>query len=276
MSGLSLPPLLCLLLALACRAEPAGSEADRYLRVVTDEALELEEGQRLCGSLGDSDLRGDCMLALVGHVADRGEGERGELCRLVPEGTWRDECWFLAAEHARRAGQRELAAARCLESGRFRDDCGQHLWQSALRATIAPRAKGAALPTYAEAIPRAEQLYRRWAPLLEEGTDMELRFWRRFYQNGFERRGWIEVARCDELEEPHAARCVAAAQHLYVQRLDTDLPRLRMPLCELRGHRGPAEQALRAAAHPALDEALLQRQAERCRPAGGGVDAPGG
>lgn len=266
---------LLLLPALApgagCDPDRGLTEPQRYLAAVEDPDISLDRGRSLCGSLSDPELAGECMLAVVSAVGRRGDGHLETLCAEVPAGVWGDECWFLAAEGAARAGRREDAARLCLQSGRFVNDCGQHLWQSEVRAIIAPRAPGAPVPSFEEALPRARRVYDRWAPLLEEGTDMSYRFWRRFYQNGFERRGWISLRRCDPLEPEDRARCVDAGQRLFAQRVDMDLPAAGFDLCRIDDMTPQVAQVLRAHPHPALVETLRERQAARC----GGGGSPG-
>ncbi len=257
-----------------CSRRSQLTEPERYLAAVDNPEITLQEGQDLCLSLSDAELAGECMLAVVSAVGRRGETGLDTLCVEVPEGVWADECWFLAAEGAARAGRREDAAGLCLRSGRFVNDCGQHLWQSEVRAAIAPRRPGTPVPTFEEALPRARRIYDRWAPLLAEDTDMPYRFWRRFYQNGFERRGWISLLRCDPLPPEDAERCVDAAQRLFAQRVDMDLRASGYDLCRLDDMTPQVEQVLRAHRHPALVETLRERKAQSCGEVAGSDAAP--
>jgi len=258
-----------LLLLGACQDRP--TDADLYQQVLTAPAAELGQDQARCGRIDDLDLRGDCVVTLATRRRDADGPPSPELlCATAPVGTWRDECLFVSAEAARKRGQRERAAELCREAGGFKDDCGQHLWQGEVRSAIAPSRRGAPQPTYAEALPVAREIYLRWAPLLEDDTDMSERFWRRFYQNGFERHERLDLSACEGLPDDHETRCQQAAVLLMLTRLDTDLRSSGIDPCTLRQGVGPAAAALRVVPHPALDEALHQWQTERCtEPAAG-------
>lgn len=186
-------PLGSLLFGAAC-APPSSGQGDqaRYLEVVSDAGMSAAPALARCAEIEDAALRGDCAVVVAGRRAADEAPPPEEICAVAPEGVWRDECHFAAAEALRRAGRRADAAAQCRAAGGFADDCGQHLWQSEVRAIAAP-SRGPRPPPFAEALPRARSVYDRWAPHLEEGTDMEQRFWRRFYQNGFEKRGLLDV-----------------------------------------------------------------------------------
>lgn len=248
----------------ACAHSERG-DAERYRQVLAADPLLTAAGVAQCGDIADIDLRGDCVVYVAGQRAADDDLSAEDVCQAAPEGLWRDECWFVSAEVMRRSRRRTEAAAHCLRSGRFKDDCGQHLWQSEVRAIAAPTRGDALPPTFEEALPRALSVYSRWAPLLEDDTDMAVRFWRRFYQNGFERRGWIDLGHCQGLDDDHRERCEDAGAKLMCTRVDQDLRHTGIDPCTLAQGVAPVAAPLRVVPHPALDSALWAWQQERCR-----------
>ncbi|NOY26284.1 MAG: hypothetical protein GXP62_10470 [Oligoflexia bacterium] len=248
-----------LLQSVACRPDPA-RDARLYRQVLADPSV---DGPR-CAKVQDLALRGDCIAFLAGQRDVDGDLSADDLCGGAPKGMWRDECWFVSAEAARRGRHRKEAAAMCLRAGQFINDCGQHMWQSEVRVLVMPRRRGVIGPTFEELLPRAQAVYARWAPLLEEGTDMAVRFWRRFYQNGFERAGWIDLGRCEGLPDDHRARCIDAGVKLMWARIDLELRPAGVDPCALHQGVGPIAKRLRVVPEPALDEGLIAWQHKRC------------
>ncbi|MCK6506340.1 hypothetical protein L6R53_23700 [Myxococcota bacterium] len=267
-------PLGSLLFGAAC-APPSSGQGDqaRYLEVVSDAGMSAAPALARCAEIEDAALRGDCAVVVAGRRAADEAPPPEEICAVAPEGVWRDECHFAAAEGLRRAGRRAEAAARCRAAGTFANDCGQHLWQSEVRAIAAP-ARGPRPPPFAEALPRAQSVYDRWAPHLEAGTDMAERFWRRFYQNGFEKRGLLDLGECAALPEDHRERCRGAALQLMRTRLDLDLRHLGLDPCGLPDGLAPHARALRLVPDPAFDLSLRDWQAQRCAPASPPTETP--
>lgn len=190
--------------------------------------IAVEAGLARCDAIANPPLRGDCALFVVGVEARREDGAPGRWCDAVPTGTYRDECWFTAAEAANRRQQAAQAAAFCGKAGAFRDDCAQHLWQSAARALV----HRSGPEGFAAAMPDAHALYERWAPLLSASSDFEQRFWSRLFQNGFEARGrFVDLGYCDVLESLDAQHCVDAAVELYLRELGPHLSDHHQSLC---------------------------------------------
>ena len=212
-------------------ASPTAAAArDAYLSVVSQRDIAPEPGLAACAEIPDPRLAGDCALHVVSVEARRRDGRPGMWCGEVPEGTWRDECWFVSAEASKRARKREEAARYCMEAGAFRDDCAQHLWQSEVRGLIHRR--GAA--GFGEVLEATQAVHDRWAPLLADVSDFEARFWAKFYQNGFEGQGgFVDLRHCDALPSPHAERCVAAGTEMYARELSPRLGDAGLEICAL-------------------------------------------
>ncbi len=209
-----------LILLAACANSPA-DDIGTYARLVGLESPQPADLEA-CGRLADPNLAGDCALALSQRVAAQEKTSLSEWCDEVPAGVWRYECWFQAAELERRRGREAEAAENCRSSGPFLNDCAQHLWQTRVHRLIQSNGKA---PDFVGKLARAEQLYGEWAPHLAETSDLETRFWNKYYQNGFESAGRIDLAWCDGLPEAHAPRCLTAARDLVIREMAPNLDR---------------------------------------------------
>jgi len=175
-----------------------------YTQVIAELKAEPETAMSRCDGLSDAGTRGDCQL-LVARRAVRGPSSvPTEWCDRVNEGLWRHECFFEAAETLRRRGRSEDAAAACLLSGDFVNDCAQHLWQTPVHRLFQGDATG-----FAALYPEALAIYERWVPALSEATDLDQRFWSRFWEQGFLSWGRDE-AHCEGLPAEVLARCTQA------------------------------------------------------------------
>jgi len=215
---LALLGLLLPLFSAGCSGDPPETDASRYQRVLSDPAMPASAALAICEDLSSASARGDCGLVVAyrAAVADPAGAAEGALCEQVEAGTWRQECYFQTAEALARKGDREAAAALCLSAGPFRDDCGQHLWQTQVHTLL----QGAGSSGFARAMPRAREIYGSWDPLLGEQTDFRDRFWRRFYHDGFSAdRPPFSLAPCDGLDAADRTRCEQHGLDLYLSRV---------------------------------------------------------
>lgn len=198
-----------LALLLSCGSGiPDTQRHDAVLSAPLDE-VRLED----CAEIRSDDLRGDCQL-YAAQVLGRTDGF-GELCVGVDDGVWRDECYFLAAEQARRIGEDKRDAGRlCARSGRFANDCAQHLWQTGLKRTV-----DANSDDLERVVTKTRALYCYWEPVLGEDTDFRVRFWQRAFSGWYERHQELDPSMCDALEPAAADHCHRAAGGLYLRRL---------------------------------------------------------
>lgn len=153
---------------LACGAEPAPipPAADRaaFLEIAALAAPDPDATLPRCAALAHPDLAGECAL-IVADRASRRDGEPGRWCERVPEGRWRDECAFVAAEHWERGGDVDRAVASCARAGAFADRCVFHLWQrDVLRGQ-----RGLDPTDYAGSVAAGERVYAAWAARIGEG-----------------------------------------------------------------------------------------------------------
>jgi hypothetical protein len=219
-----------LLALLGCGHDAAEHDRARYasvLRSPTPAAATLAR----CKEIQDPALAGDCSLVVIAAA----EAAPGTLCGEVPEGMWREECWFLAAEAINRSGDALLAAQMCQRSGRFAMDCAQHLWQTPVHTLI--HEPGAA--AFATALPQAEALYSAWSPMMDEQTDFAERFWSKFFGNGFEGQGLpVDLRWCEPVSLPHQEDCIAAGVAHYTREIGPHIERSGglKEVCDLTTH----------------------------------------
>lgn len=106
------------LIAGACSGDRAGGEAFAYLDA-------LDGGPDACAALSSADLRGECVAFAAYDRAREGRlSEALAACDAAPEGRWRDECVFLAADGAGVHG--EEARTLCRRAGRWWQQCVGH------------------------------------------------------------------------------------------------------------------------------------------------------
>jgi hypothetical protein len=244
-----------LLVACAGTADPAGDRA-RYLGVLREPRGPTGERLARCAQIGDRDLRGDCALAVAQQEGRRPDGAIERICPEVPDGVWQHECWFLAAEAARRRGQEDAAVELCVRSGPFTEDCAQHLWQGEVHRLIHDRGPVA----FGLQLPAARRAHDAWAARLGAGEAFSSRFWAKYYQNGFEGVGArVDLGACAPLPEADAARCASAAVELYARELRPRAEREGVDLCR----RPPwtsaeLERVVPCAPDPRLDAVLAE------------------
>ena len=210
-------------------------EAQIYASIVGDPAPVVERDMDRCHALRDEAVAGDCAL-VVARQAAKVAGQPPEThCERIEVEGWRAECWFLAAEEYRRKGTRDKAARACGQSGKYANDCAQHLWQQDL-GRVASRNTVYDLTA---AVEKGKAMAEKWSAILNQsdaGSDFELRFWRRFYERCFEyKRNSLEIARCDTLSGADRERCRLSVGHLYMRRLRDRVlvPGGRAALCGL-------------------------------------------
>lgn len=221
-------------LLLACAGSPE-SDAKLYTRVATMQPMRAEAALALCARIQEPVSAADCAMV----AASRGAEDEGlppdTYCERVPDGQWRWECYFHASDSLREAGDSLAAAKLCPKTGPFAQDCGQHLWQDEIRGLIYAKGPGG----FAEQLPKAENVWRRWRAILGEKGDLTDRMWRRYYSNGFEARPNLDLSYCDAVEglgatvQDHRERCRHAGAHLFFRRLRQMImhPGARKQLC---------------------------------------------
>ncbi len=250
------------LLLAACEQQGGSDDRAQYLAGL--EATDPLQGLEHCRAIADPALRGDCVTALQPAMAARPGLDPATPCREIDDPTWRDECFFGAAEQAGAAGARARAAELCREAGVFSRDCANHLWQEELRAAIHP----GGLRTLVEHHEQVSAIHDRWREAFGEDESFAGQFWEHCYQVAFERAEQLEPALCERVPEP--ATCLEAARTTYRARLHEALraPGAKGLLCGFRDE--PLLPSTRLATqhappdHPALIEELRQLHQSRC------------
>ncbi len=241
-------------------------QMENYQAALSEEPGPPEPRIQACLELVDPDLAGDCALKAARRAIRHGHGNAPELCPLLPEGLWRAECWFEAAELA---GKRSApdAIVLCDQAAPFVQDCRQHLWQGELKRLVdetGPSGFGGQLA-------RAQAMHDAWEALLGEGDEFEFRFWRRYYQAGLGGMFPLDLAVCEPLPALQRERCLEAGVASWTERLEQalDKPKSRNLICSTP----PQELDLALARmgptfdpepHPRLERATLEIQRDSC------------
>lgn len=221
-----------------------------------------------CERIQDDKTRGDCLITVALEGAPLHDEAPETVCEELPTGFWHDECIFLSAEYWRKERKPERAADLCALSGVWADNCAQHLWQTPVRSKVRKE------ETFADALPAMERLYCVWEPRVGDFSDLEHRFWERFYQMGLQKKARLELSACAGLEPDQRARCRVAGANLYEQRVhelvidpffgERYCSELVPPTVETMATLKPPLPNLLAQPDPLLDEVLAEVQHALC------------
>ncbi len=105
------------------------SDAQRYHDALTTD--DWGSARSSCEALTSATARPDCLLAAMERL---GRLDRDD-CAIVADPLWNDECVFLYAERAARAGDLADAFSACGQT-RFRRECSYHLIREAARTVL--------------------------------------------------------------------------------------------------------------------------------------------
>jgi hypothetical protein len=262
------------ILSLACGEPDSGEEAvspaedmRHYRAALRDDGGTTAEQLDACLAIGGPTLQGDCAVAIVRRALEQRREDPALLCPRIPEGAWRWECWFLAAEHTVQQ-DRDAAVGMCERAGHFRQDCLEHLWLGRLKELVHPVGPQG----FARVLPEAERHYRLWSELLEASPEQSYLFWSQFYSLGLGPMRPMDLGVCEALPALHRERCLEAGEASFEVRLEaasrqTELEGL---ICHA-GARGPALEQLRSLSpdldtvpHHRLEETLRRFQQGNC------------
>lgn len=121
--------------------DDARTERDAYLDAVRLTATDPAQAAERCRQAGE--LTGECLAAIVEDAPD-GENQ----CAGIEDPMWRDECWFMVAEHALHEGDLEAGYQRCQRAGSFQEQCLSHCWYQQAERVQAAEEGEAALHAY--------------------------------------------------------------------------------------------------------------------------------
>lgn len=239
--------LLLLLLLLAC--EPGASvreQAQAMQRAGEGDFASFDEGLALCARIEAEQTRGECQV----RVALAGEPPA---CDRVQAGTWRDECWFLAAEAA---PEEVVAVGRCQRAGAFQEDCCFHLWQDEMRSA----AIGVRGEPVSSVLSAGQQ---RWEALHASQLSpclREARYWPEYFRAVHEREEPVDLGWCLDLPAEQRAWCTEGLGLVALSRIDRAKPDsfVRTDLCTA-WRAGERELALERLGCQGCTELLAER-----------------
>ena len=161
-----------------------------------------------CTSINEPSLAGDCALTVALTSAKDQKLPFHSHCPQVPQGLWREECHFVAAEKARSAGEIDVAIELCEKSGRFAPDCSFHLWQRAMR-TLAKRVVLDDLTAQQETM---HALHARWSERVGHMSDFDSMFWRKLFRAVWDGVARVDPSICEALRPDLQIQCELGAQ----------------------------------------------------------------
>lgn len=205
-----------------------------------------------CGGIGDANSRGECQLKVALNQEDQGMA-----CAQVSVSLYRDECFFMAAEAARRRGAYPAAVTLCADSGVFITDCQQHLWQGELRGVMVGTGP------FTERYGRASKVYCRWEDTLAEAEDFEARYWEMAWNSALAGAPKIDLGPCQDLPPNQRERCEKAGASLLAARLDEVMVHAdaRQTLC---AGALPELSLLAYTPHPVMDAVVARHRDAVC------------
>lgn len=129
---------------LACRPAAEDASAARALAPWPSDPQAL---LAVCETEPFPELQTTCRVQAAARLAARGQaGPAGDVCALVPAGTWREECHFRVGEELATTGQAVAAATSCGQAGWFARRCVTHAaWRLVVDDGLGPEADRSAL-----------------------------------------------------------------------------------------------------------------------------------
>jgi hypothetical protein len=195
------------LIPLACIDTGPRPDWQIYAEIVERRPAQVSDLVR-CQALQEQTLAGDCAFSVVMVLAKQEGTSIQSRCAEVPEGVWREECFFVGAERARSGGDLPLAVQLCEKSGQFASDCAFHLWQRAMR-TLAKRIM---LETLAEQQPRMRSLHARWSELVGHFSEFDSIYWRKLFRAIWDGVYLVNPEICDQLDPDMQGHCLFGAR----------------------------------------------------------------
>jgi len=125
---------------------------------------------------------------------------------------------------------------------------------------------------FAELLPKAERIRRRWAARLGDTPELKLRFWARFYQAGLSSMRPLDLQVCEDLDDlarHHCQEAGAASYHTALERAFRDVGAYgvlcsRAPDGQLVAHFNTLGPQTEAQPHALLEEVAREFQDFSC------------
>jgi len=269
--------LLLLTLTTACAngSATADLQADRANYQAGLTRGDAQQQLKHCRAVNDETLRSDCLTALAGLTAQLADVDADVLCGEIQLESWRDECFFVAAEQARANNDLSGAATLCAKAGRFVRDCSNHLWQRELRQAIHPGGIAILVKRHDD----VQAIHDRWSEAFEGAEDFDKRFWEHCFQVAFERIRYIDIDACEHVPEAQRETCLMSAETTYRGWLNEalEVPESKTRLCATDRSTlqpsltAPSLQTGSAPDHPRLLDVLQRFHDTRCSRNGRGL-----
>lgn len=194
-------------ISLACSMSSSQPDWQVYAQTIAKESP-TEADMRTCDTLQDRTLAGDCSLTIATRLSRQGDVPLQTSCPQVSPGVWQEECYFVAAERARSAGQVPTAIKLCQQSGQFAPDCAFHLWQRAMRSL----AQRIVLETMAEQQDRMRSQHQRWSERVGSFSNFDSIYWRKLFRAIWDGVSRVDPVICDVLDPDLIPKCRIGAQ----------------------------------------------------------------
>jgi len=221
--------LVSLILICACDKTTMGDrERALYIEVLNARKDTREADFERCKQLAEPGYRGDCMLTVALRLGVR-QDNPSMFCDRISSGTWRDECWFQAAEHRHKQVRVNEAVSLCQSAGRFRSRCEYHLWDADVGRAMreAGDIPGGDLVRIVEPVEViwSKRLGAEWTPGdldfadIEEDSTFEAVFWTRVMQRWHHHRELLDLTVCQTVPDEHVLICRTVLKDVLFRRV---------------------------------------------------------
>ena len=198
------------ILLLACGLSTSSENTDIASYTASSLAPDLSSGLAHCDAIDATALRSECVAFQVRKHAREDTSASETACEQLPQGLWRDECFFLLADGAIDATTPSKTAPYCKRAGRYFQPCFMHLFKAhagQLRSTLSQE--------------KAQEAYALAVNLggSEAPKDFAHRAWSVFFRSsgGEDRR--YDTTGCADLDELSGA-CISGVREALARRLN--------------------------------------------------------
>lgn len=194
----------------ACGVSSPDGPTDIESYTAASVATDLSTGLARCSEIQSVELQGECVAFQVREHARNEPTASEQACAAIPEGIWRDECFFLLADGAIDATAPEKTAPYCRRAGRYLQPCFMHLLKAHAGQLRSRLPEGKAHEAYEEAV----ALGGSQAP-----KDFAHRAWSVFFRSSGGEDRLYDTAACAELKEKSSA-CISGVREALARRLN--------------------------------------------------------
>ena len=186
------------------------SNSDHQAYTSAANADTFEQGLFACSQISETSLSSECVAFQV-RSHGRNHPQRAEdSCTALPEGIWRDECFFLLADAVSDPSAPAEASAICKQAGRYFQPCFMHLLKAHAGHLRAALPHGEAHAAYASAIGLAGS---------QAPHDFNHRAWSVFFRSAGGPDRVYDTRGCTELQS-HVSDCISGVREALARRLN--------------------------------------------------------